>query len=586
MRLVDSRRLTGPNLQTLGPAALAEVAWEAGEDAELAVAAWRREVTRLHEGLGWPSPAEVVARRFAGGAALCFSAPPDLLLVATEVNEYAVARATEVGRGEAASASIEEELGRLGAHAAEDARPALRALWREARARGAAFLLGEGELTLGAGRRSRSYQLEALPGPGEVPWGELGHVPVAFITGTNGKTTSARLLAHMARAAGRTPGLTSTEGIIVWGVAGKVVEEGDWTGPGGARAVLRRPEVDLAVLEAARGGILRRGLGVTRADAALITNVASDHLGEYGVEDLATMAAVKAVTGRVVPRGGRVVLNAADPELVALSGGFTAEVVYFAVDAEHPVVRAHLGRGGEALVMRAGALMRVVGAEETRIVGVDEVPIAYGGAALYNVENALGAAAMGVGLGLPIEALRAGLRSFGADPEDNAGRGQLEVVGGVRVLVDFGHNPEGVGAVMGLCAALRRRPLGQSQSQFMAGTAAGRFTVIVGLPGDRREKDFYDVARAIAAGRPDRVLVHDLPGYLRGRAEGEVPELLRVALLGCGMAADEVAWTAGEAAALEQALSTARPGDFVLILAHIEGDGVRAALRAHAGHGS
>jgi cyanophycin synthetase len=220
-------------------------------------------------------------------------------------------------------------------------------------------------------------------------------------------------------------------------------------------------------------------------------------------------------------------------------------------------------------------------------VGVDEVPIAYGGAALYNVENALGAAAMGLGLGLPIEALRAALRSFGADPEDNAGRGQLAVVGGVRVLVDFGHNPDGVRAVMGLCAALRRRPLGQPVVGPSAGPSGpGRFTVIVGLPGDRREEDFCDVAREIAAGRPDRVLVHDLPGYLRGRAEGEVPELLRVALLGCGMAADQVVWAAGETAALEQALSTARPGDFVLILAHIEGDGVRAALRAHAARGS
>jgi cyanophycin synthetase len=580
MRLVDSRRLTGPNLQTLGPAALAEVAWDAGEDAELALAAWRREVARLHEGLGWPAPAEVVARRFAGGAALCFAAPPDLLLVATEVNDCAVARATAVGRGEAPASSMEEALEPLRARAAEEAQPALRALWQAAEARGAVFLLGEGELTLGAGRRSRTYRLEALPGVDEVPWGELGHVPVAFVTGTNGKTTSARLLAHMARAAGRTPGLTSTEGMFVWGVAGTLVEEGDWTGPGGARAVLRRPEVDLAVLEAARGGILRRGLGVTRADAALITNVAADHLGEYGVEDVATMAAVKAVIGRVVPRGGRVVLNAADPELVALAGRFAAEVVYFAVEAEHPVVRAHLGRGGEAWVLRAGALVRAVGAEETRVVGVDEVPIAYGGAALYNVENALGAAAMGAGLGFPLEALRAGLRSFGADPEDNAGRGQLVVVGGVRVLVDFGHNPDGVRAVMGLCAALRRRP-----SVDVEGAGPGRFTVIVGLPGDRREQDFSEVAREIAAGRPDRVLVHDLPGYLRGRAEGEVPELLRRALLGCGMAADAVAWAAGETAALEQALDTARPGDFVLILAHIEGDGVRAALRAHAARG-
>jgi cyanophycin synthetase len=563
MRLVDSRRLTGPNLQTLGPAALAEVAWDPGEDAELAVAAWRREVARLHEALGWPAPAEVVARRFTGGAALCFTAPPDLLLVATEVNEYAVARAGAGWDGE--FSSLEEALGCLRARTAEEAQPALRALWQAAAARGVFFLYGEGELTLGAGRRSRSYRIDVLPRVDEVPWAELGQVPVAFITGTNGKTTSARLLAHMARAAGRTPGLTSTEGIVV---GGALVEEGDWTGPGGARAVLRRPEVDLAVLEAARGGILRRGLGVTRADAALITNVAPDHLGEYGVDDLATMAAVKAVIGRVVR--GRVVLNAADPELVALAGSFAAQVVYFAVEAEHAVVRAHRARGGEAWVMREHALVRVVGEEVTRIVGVDEVPIAYGGAALYNVENALGAAAVGAGLGIPMEALRAALRSFGADPEDNAGRGQLEVVGGVRVLVDFGHNPDGVRAVMGLCAALRERPPG------------GRFTVILGLPGDRREEDFGKVAEEVAAGRPDRVLVHDLPGYLRGRAAGEVPGLLRTALLGCGMAADQVVWAVGETAALEQTLGTARPGDFVLILAHIEGDGVRSALRAHA----
>jgi cyanophycin synthetase len=280
MLLVDSWRLFGPNLQTRGPAALAEVSFEEGEDVVRAVSAWRVELLRMGTAVGLETP-DAAARVYRGGAVLTFSATIDRLLPATDVNEWAVTSAASVLRGEGPS-SLEPQRTEIAAALVARASPGLLALEAESAARHVPFLWDDESITLGAGKRSRTWAMAALPAVEAVQWAELGPIPLALVTGTNGKTTSVRLLARILELAGRTVGMTTTDGVSL---AGRMVESGDYTGPAGALLALRAPDVDAAVLETARGGILRRGLVVRAADVALLTNVSDDHLGHYGIDD-------------------------------------------------------------------------------------------------------------------------------------------------------------------------------------------------------------------------------------------------------------------------------------------------------------
>ncbi|MCY1012370.1 Mur ligase family protein [Nannocystis pusilla] len=319
MRLLDARRLTGVNLDLDGPGAIAEVEFEAGDDVARAVAAWRDAVARAARLLGWDAPP--VVRRWLGdrGAALVFPAPADALYVAVDVTEWAVECAQRALSGESPR-ELDELAPTLLAARERERLAVLPALQAAAEAHGVPLLLDDDHLSLGEGARSRVWPRTLAPAPADVPWDSLAPIPVALVTGTNGKTTTARLLARIARTAGHVPGNTSTDGLAV---AEQVVETGDWTGPGAARIVLRDPRVTFAVLEVARGGILRRGLAVDRCDAACITNVSADHLGEHGIDDLAAMARVKAVVTRVVAPHGRIVLGADAPIAVPGPSGMS-----------------------------------------------------------------------------------------------------------------------------------------------------------------------------------------------------------------------------------------------------------------------
>lgn len=516
------------------PGVIVEVAFDPGEQAP--IAAWERELTRVFDALGWGAP-QALVRPYHGGAALAFVAPIDVLMPATDVNEWAVASATEIAAGRPAL-----DLPPL-ADAIEAARnPALLALIEAASARGVPYLLDDEALTLGMGRRALSWPRGGpLPSPGEVAWGALGSIPVALITGTNGKTTTTRLVARIARAAGLRAGSTSTDGIAVDGV---LVESGDYTGPAGALAVLRRPDVDVAVLETARGGILRRGLAVSACDAALITNVSGDHLGDYGIDDVEAMARVKAV---VVSTARVAVLNAADPLLARI---------------EHPHIVWFSGEPTKgAWTIVAGAVCRPDGRP---LIAVDQIPITFGGKARHNIDNALGAAALASALGLPDAAIAEGLRAFTSSFDDNPGRGNLMLLpSGTRVLVDFGHNPAAMERVLAFARAL---------------AGDGPITVVSGMPGDRPDDELRDVGARLAGAMPRRVFVRDLDGYLRGREPGAVPAILRASLAAHGVL--DIVDASGELDALERALADARSDELIAILPSIEGEAVLAHLVA------
>jgi UDP-N-acetylmuramyl tripeptide synthase len=562
MKLIDSRRLRGPNLQLGGPAAVAEVALDTGEDPAVVVDAWRRELQRLADAVGLTGTERSVVRPYPGGVCFAVTAPIDVLYAATEVNEWAIASVAASLGGDALQETFEDACTRIAAEVAEETRPRLVALGTAAHARGVPFLWDDETVTLGMAGHSLSYPIDELPEPYEVPWATLGRIPVVLVTGTNGKTTSTRLVARMLFEAGRVVGNTSTDGIAVNGV---VVEAGDWTGAEAARSLLRRPEIEVAVLETARGGILRRGLGVDRADAALLLNVSADHLGEFGVCDLHTMARAKAVVGQVVHPPGHVVLNADDPHVVALAPTFRAPVILFSLDAASAAVQAHRAAGGVAFFARAGALWRAAGADEVQLVRIADIPITFGGAAHYNIANALAATALAWSLRVSDGAIARALTTFTAS--DNPGRGQLvELAGGVRMLVDFGHNPVALDAVLELAHVLQRDPSRPARSLIVATTQAG----------DRDEQALGAQAAAIARAHPVRALVWETPHLLRGRPPGEVSEILARELRAGGVPEVEIATT--EVEAVEHAIRSASPGDLVIVTPCIDRTGVAKVM--------
>jgi UDP-N-acetylmuramyl tripeptide synthase len=579
MRLVDARRLTGPNHLARAPLVIVELAFEAGETAEHVLAVYRGELARMREALGLPGAVEMIVRLHRGGAIVGYEAPIDVMLACAEMSEWAAESAADAlgGRG---ARSLETKRDEIAAMLARDRNLRLVALAREAKARGLPFLWDDGVVSVGSGRRSVSFARSDVPEVAAVAWDELGSIPTVLVTGTNGKTTSSRVLARVAKEAGLRVGTTSTGGITV---AGEVLEDGDWTGPAAARIVLRRSDVDVAVLETARGGILRRGLAVDSCDAALVTNVSDDHIGLDGIDDVAAMAEVKGVVARAVRSGGAVALNAGDPRLVALAGTLATPVTLFA-DLEdaagasrvaaRAVIAAHRAKGGRVVFTRDGAIVSAIGdgaAAEREVIRISEVPITFGGAARYNVENVIGVVATAEALGLSEHAVVRGLRGFAM--HDNPGRGQVTERQGVTVLLDFGHNPEGVRAVMQLVASLRSR--GQAN-----GNGKGTLTVVTGSPGDRSDQEIVDVARILYESRPDRVLVRELGDYLRGRAPGDVPALYERSLVELGLPADAFAIVGSEVEALERAFDGARPGDFVAVLVHLDHAEVQAFLDA------
>ena len=552
----DSRRLTGPNLVTERPGAVLEVELP-DRSAEEAIRLWQAEARHAMDALGWAAESLAV-RRFPGGASLALTAPIDTLYAATEVNEWAWAAATARLHGEAVDPK--GELARLAAMIAAEQRPALLALEHAAAAHGVRFLWDDDLVSVGMGIGSRTWPMAALPAPNAVDWTAVRDIPVALVTGSNGKTTVTRLVSGMITAAGLVGGHTSTDGIKV---GGETLEAGDFSGPGGARRLLRDQRVEMAVLETARGGLLRRGLTVDRADAAVITNIAEDHLGESAVYSLADLAEAKLVVARALGSDRPLVLNADDPALVEAAGTLRCPVAWFSLDPDNPTLQAARTKGASTATLRGNDLVLARGAAERAITTLARVPITVGGAARYNVANALAAALLGSLIGLDDAAIAAGLAALTNSPTGNLGRLNAFEFGSVRAFVDFAHNPHGLTALMDLARAL----------------PAARRLVVIGQAGDRDNHAILELARTAWAGAPDRVVVKEMPAYLRGRPAGEVTGMLLEELRLLGARADQLDLAVGELQAVRQALTWAREGDLLLLTVHADRDSVLRYLQ-------
>jgi len=339
---------------------------------------------------------------------------------------------------------------------------------------------------------------------------------VVLVSGTNGKTTTTRMIAHILQASGKRVGATTSDGIVV---NGKLVESGDWTGPGGAGAILNRADLDVAVLETARGGILLRGVGYESNDASVVTNVSSDHMDLQGIHTLPELAEVKGVIARMTKPSGWVTLNGDDPHVAGIARSVRAKVAFFSLEGGGSArIRRHLRAGGRAYIVREGWLGEAEGARWRRIARLSDVPSVLGGVARHNVANALAASGGARALGATLQQVRRGLETF--RPTTDASPGRLNVFADGRriVVVDFAHNEAGVGVLMDVVQAIAQHEGG--------GAGPGRdgraqLTTIVGLAGDRPDDTLRGVGR-IVAGRVDRFVLKEMLHYLRGRTRESV----------------------------------------------------------------
>jgi cyanophycin synthetase len=382
------------------------------------------------------------------------------------------------------------------------------------------------------------------------PPGTPARVPIAAVTGTNGKTTTARMLAHIAKMAGYTPGLTTTDGVYI---DGQRTVEGDMTGPVSARMVLSDPHIDLAVLETARGGLLRAGMGVPEVDVGAVINIAADHLGLKGIDTLEQLAEIKRIVVEVAKDCA--VLNADDVNVLKMSGYTDAKTIcYVTMNPSHPLVREHIRAGGRACALEAGVNGHMVTlydkGSHIPLMWTHLIPATLEGRALHNVQNAMFAAALAFSLGIKLDAIRHGLRTFDTTFFQAPGRMNVYDEHPFKVVMDYAHNAHAVGMMADLAQRLE---------------VAGRRIVVVAAPGDRRDEDIQDIARAVA-GRFDHYVVKR-DDSLRGRDGDEVPRIIARALQAAGVAETAIEQIPDEQQAIDAALRMGRPGDLLLVFA-------------------
>lgn len=392
----------------------------------------------------------------------------------------------------------------------------------------------------GTGRDVAAQIVDSL-----FPAGIPSEIPVVAVTGTNGKTTTCRLVAHVLRRCYDTVGLTSTSGIYH---NEQLLVAGDTTGPWSTRALLDDPAVEVAVLELARGGLLRGGLAYDRCDVAVLTNISEDHLGQDNLESVEDLIWVKSLVLESVRTDGHVILNADDQQSMSLLARQKAKVTLFSMQTDNLQVRRHLGAGGRAVIVQNGRICLAEGNNLQALVAIDTIPITFGGSASYNVSNALAASAALWGLGVEAELIKQGLVTFLPDTRYNPGRQNLFAIGQQSLLVDYAHNVAGIQGLTQLARTLTK----------------GELLGVIAAPGNRRTATIFAVGKAAGQGF-DKLFIkedHDR----KGRAPGEVAEILRQGALAAGLGAAAVQVCLEERSALWEAYAAAQPDDLIVVL--------------------
>ncbi|GAA0855052.1 Mur ligase family protein [Aliiglaciecola litoralis] len=543
LELDEVRRLTGPNLLWDEPGAILDV-FISGTDKLAVIQTWQQWMDKLLLAFGWQQTHTY--RLYSGGASMALSAPMDALYVACDLAELA---------WDCCVAEFDQQplpdwrnrLDELRIELNDELNPRLITLLGLAKQKGVSAISDDDEFSLGMGASAEIWPIRALPDPQQLDWSRYSDIPRAFITGTNGKSTSVRLASEIAKAANFCAGVTSTDFIKV---GDEIIDEGDYSGPGGARMLLRDSRTEMAFLEVARGGILRRGLPIEKVDAALITNVASDHLGQYGINTVAELAQVKFVVTKGLADTGVLVTNADNPWTVEQAKYVNCEICWFSESASNPLIMKNLSEGKPVVYADNGKVIYVdnIG-QKTTATAIKDIPMTIAGAAHHNVQNALGVVGLCMALKLPLTAIRSGLHSFGSDAQDNPGRGNLYHYHGATVMVDFAHNAHSVAAMINTAKQM----------------PAKRYIVMFSNAGDRSDSEIRNLTQAVADLNADMYLVAEIEKYLRGRKPFELVEIATQALIAAGIESEKIVTQDSPVKGAKLAKQIAKDGDVILL---------------------
>ncbi|PCI65358.1 MAG: Mur ligase, partial [Gammaproteobacteria bacterium] len=504
LNLDDSRRLTGPNLFGAITGAIIDVEIHNG-DIDRVILIWKQQIERLLKAVGWGNE-KIISRKYNNGASLVITAPIDVLYAATEVNEAAWQLTLDEIKQQS-NTKFEDIISQLIKEIKEEKNPKLLAIQKAALEHNVVFLSDDDEVSLGYGATCKIYSVDNIPDVNEIEWSSINDIPVALVTGTNGKSTTVRLASSVVAAANKRCGITSTDYIRV---GDKILDTGDYSGPGGARTLLRHPETEVAFLEVARGGMLRRGIGINHAKTALITNVSEDHLGEYGINDLKDMVEAKFIVRQTINNKQNLILNADDKGCVNFAKQLDNTIVWFSWSKGNKVIQSQIADKKSACYVENEIIYYSENGIEQEIIHVNDIPITLNGAARHNVHNALGVVALSFSLGFNVKDIRAGLKQFTSTPEDNPGRGNLFEINGFKVILDFAHNEQGLSL---MAETINNMP-------------AKRRLVLICQAGDRNDELIKGLVKSALKAKPDVLLICELESYLRGRELGEMPKLI------------------------------------------------------------
>ncbi len=548
------RRLTGASLVWSETGAILDVLIQ-DMDQDAVLDCWYRQVNSVLAEVNWKNP-ELTHRRFENGFNLLLAAPIDQLYSAVMVLETAwYFCACELLRIEVESLQV--LLDDIREQMQIEKNNDLIGLEAAAADHGVDLLFDDDIVSIGHGVGSASFMVDQIPLPGQINWASVHDVSVALITGTNGKSTSVRLLDGIACSAGQQSGVTSTDFVRV---GDDILDQGDYSGPGGARLLLRDPRLEVAFLEIARGGILRRGLALRHARAALVTNVANDHLGQYGVNTLAALTEAKFVVSKALAENGVLVVNADDAQIVDyLADKPQQNLCWFSLDKSNPRIQQQINNRGRCCFVDDGSIVNFDGDSLEQICNIDDIPMTLNGVALHNVRNALGATGVASAMDYTAEQIGGGLCRFNSDERDNPGRlNHFQLANGARVIVDFAHNAHSVDAVT---STVGRMPAREKWALF-------------GSAGDRSDDEIAAIARGVCAIEPDHVVIVEVESYLRGRATGEVSEIMKQACLQNGMAENKTHFSESPLAGVKLAIERMQADDLGMFLVLSERDQV------------
>ena len=532
LSLDDNRRLTGRNLLSDQPGAIID-AFVSGIDKITVVNVWSKYAQQLLNAVNWLEE-KTFSRIFEDGISIAISAPLDALYAACDLNELAWQLTCDELTQTPNEESISAAISRLNQVIAEEVNPELLELIKQSTSKNIVYLVDDDEFSLGYGTTAQSWPISALPEVSTINWSQYKSIPLAYVTGTNGKSTSVRIMSQIIKQAGKCCGVTSTDFIRV---GDNIIDHGDYSGPGGARMLLRHPDTETAILEVARGGILRRGLPIDNVDAALITNIAEDHLGQYGINTVSALAQAKAVVAKgLLPNledkgqehnrqdKGRLVLNADDENLVVLAPEIPVTKSWFSLHEDNATLQQHKQKGGAVCFVREQHLVYSVGNEESVIIAVNDIPMTLNGAALHNIQNALGAIALAKCLNVENEAIKIALSNFASNVEDNPGRGNHFTVKSAEVIMDFAHNVHSMEAMAVTTANMK------AQRKFL----------MLSHAGDRTDNEIINMTKTALKMKPDFIVAAELVPYLRGRTLGEIPQLIVDTALAYGMKRSDI----------------------------------------------